>query len=95
MLPSSSLNCDVDVKNRSVRIKNLPTGAQEGLLQQVLRKRALVKRVEVCAEAREAIAELENAIVRLHFRPRTSLSDDLFIGGGNTTSAFGSSRIPW
>lgn len=55
----------MDVKNRSIRIKNLPAGTQEGLLQQALEKRAIVKRVEIYAEAREAIVELENAVVSL------------------------------
>ncbi|KAI0081583.1 hypothetical protein K474DRAFT_1703756 [Panus rudis PR-1116 ss-1] len=49
-----------EIKNRSVRIKNLPPGTQEGLLQQALEKRGAVKRVEVFADKNEAVAELEN-----------------------------------
>ena len=50
--------------SRSVRIKNLPPGAQEGLLQQVLEQHAGVKRVEVFEELNQATVELENASVR-------------------------------
>ncbi|RPD62808.1 RNA-binding protein Prp24 [Lentinus tigrinus ALCF2SS1-6] len=50
-----------DVRNRSVRVRNLPPGTQEGLLQQALEKHAKVKRVEVFADVREADVELENA----------------------------------
>ncbi|KAI6030527.1 hypothetical protein F5J12DRAFT_296247 [Pisolithus orientalis] len=50
-----------EARNRSVRIRNLPPDAQEGLLQQVLEKLAAVKRVEILLEEREAIVELENA----------------------------------
>lgn len=50
--------------SRSVRIKNLPPGAQEGLLQQALEQHAVVKRVEVFEELNQATVELENASVR-------------------------------
>ncbi|KAI6145673.1 hypothetical protein EDD17DRAFT_1653003 [Pisolithus thermaeus] len=50
-----------EARNRSLRIRNLPPDAQEGLLQQVLERFAAVKRVEVLSEAREAIVELESA----------------------------------
>lgn len=53
-----------DVLSRSVRIKNLPPGTQEGLLQQVLEQHAGVKRVEVFEETNEATVELENVSVR-------------------------------
>ncbi|KAI8978842.1 RNA-binding protein Prp24 [Trametes punicea] len=49
-----------EVRNRSVRIRNLPPGTQEGLLQQALEKHAKVKRVEVFADLAEADVELEN-----------------------------------
>ena len=52
-----------DVRNRSVRIRGLPTGTQEGLLQQCLEKLARVTRVEVFADKNEAIAELETPAV--------------------------------
>lgn len=53
-----------DALSRSVRIKNLPPGTQEGLLQQVLEQLAGVKRVEVFEETNEATVELENVSVR-------------------------------
>ena len=53
-----------DTLSRSVRIKNLPPGTQEGLLQQPLERHAGVKRVEVFEELNQATVELENASVR-------------------------------
>ncbi|KAI0357377.1 RNA-binding protein Prp24 [Trametes cingulata] len=50
-----------EVRNRSVRVRNLPPGTQEGLLQQALEKHAKVKRVEVFADLAEAEVELESA----------------------------------
>jgi len=49
-----------DILSRSVRIKNLPPGSQEGLLQQALEQHASVKRVEVFEEINQATVELEN-----------------------------------
>ncbi|OJT12790.1 hypothetical protein TRAPUB_10625 [Trametes pubescens] len=49
-----------EVRNRSVRVKNLPPGTQEGLLQQALEKHAKIKRVEVFADINEAELELES-----------------------------------
>jgi squamous cell carcinoma antigen recognized by T-cells 3 len=46
-----------------LRIRDLPPGTQEGLLQQTLEKFALVKRVEIFSEKNEALIELENAAV--------------------------------
>jgi squamous cell carcinoma antigen recognized by T-cells 3 len=54
-----------EVRNRSIRIRGLPDGTQEGLLQQLLEKLAAVKRVEVLADKREAVAELESPAVCL------------------------------
>lgn len=53
-----------DTLSRSVRIKNLPPGIQEGLLQQALEQHVKVKRVEVFEEVHQATVELENASVR-------------------------------
>ena len=53
-----------DTLSRSVRVKKLPPGTQEGLLQQVLERHAKVKRVEVFEEINEATVELENISVR-------------------------------
>ena len=52
-----------EVRNRSVRVRNLPPNTQEGLLQQALEKHAQVKRVEVFHNSNEADVELENAAV--------------------------------
>ncbi|CCM02468.1 uncharacterized protein FIBRA_04567 [Fibroporia radiculosa] len=54
-------NHRVDVRNRSLRIRNLPANTQEGLLQQVLEKLAPVARVEVFTDKGEADVEFENA----------------------------------
>ena len=48
-----------------MRVRNLPAGTQEGLLQQALEKHALIKRVEVFHDLNEADVELENAAVCL------------------------------
>lgn len=47
-----------------MRVRNLPPGTQEPLLQQALEKHANVKRVEVFLDLGEAEVELENAAVR-------------------------------
>ncbi|KAI0084788.1 hypothetical protein BDY19DRAFT_1077256 [Irpex rosettiformis] len=49
-----------EVRNRSIRVRGLPAGTQEGLLQQILSKHAQVQRVEVFQDSHEAIAEMEN-----------------------------------
>lgn len=51
------------MRNRSIRMRNLPPGIQEGLLQQELEKHTRVKRLEVFAQLNEAILELESAAV--------------------------------
>lgn len=76
-----------DVRSRSIRIRNLPPGAQEGLLQQVLEKIVPVKRVEVFLDKQEAVVELPSAAVSQRL-----FSDPPFLkcgtGGRSTTSAF-------
>ncbi|KAI0366626.1 RNA-binding protein Prp24 [Pilatotrama ljubarskyi] len=69
-----------EVRNRSVRVRNLPPGTQEGLLQQALEKHAKVKRVEVFADLSEADVELESAAEagKLLLRP------DSIVYNGNT-----------
>ncbi|KAF7331655.1 ATP-dependent DNA helicase PIF1 [Mycena kentingensis (nom. inval.)] len=59
--PDSGLGKKADIRSRSVRVRNLPAGTQEGLLQQVLEKLAKVKRVEVFADLNEAVVELDSA----------------------------------
>lgn len=49
-----------DARNRSVRVRNIPSGTQEGLLHQLLEKHSLVKRTEIFAALNEAVVELEN-----------------------------------
>ena len=46
-----------------MHVRGLPPATQEGLLQQVLEKHALVKRVELFTSQNEAVVELENAAV--------------------------------
>lgn len=85
-MSSPSRTHDAETKNRSVRIKNLPQGTQEGLLQQVLEKRASIKRVEVFTETNEAIVELENAAVRSLAVIFPSVLSDCSSTGGRQTS---------
>jgi squamous cell carcinoma antigen recognized by T-cells 3 len=63
VVTDSGLSRQADVRSRSVRVRNLPPGSQEGLLQQVLEKYAVVKRVEIFTEKNEAVVELENPAV--------------------------------
>lgn len=49
-----------DARNRSVRVRNIPSGTQEGLLHQLLEKHSIVKRTEIFAALNEAVVELEN-----------------------------------
>ena len=85
-MSSPSRTHDAETKNRSVRIKNLPQGTQEGLLQQVLEKRASIKRVEVFTETNEANVELENAAVRSLAVIFSSVLSDCPTTGGWQTS---------
>ena len=64
-----------DTLSRSVRVKNLPPGTQEGLLQQTLEQHANVKRVEIFQELNQATVELENTSVRA--TQWTSMSGEL------------------
>ncbi|KAG2155888.1 uncharacterized protein EDB93DRAFT_58815 [Suillus bovinus] len=56
----TGLGRHADARNRSVRIRNIPPGTQEGLLHQLLEKYSLVKRTEIFAALNEAVVELEN-----------------------------------
>jgi hypothetical protein len=67
----AGLSQKADVRSKSVRVRNLPAASQEGLLQQILEKIAPVKRVEVFADLKEAVVELENvAVSRFTLRQR-------------------------
>ncbi|KAH0831905.1 hypothetical protein J3R83DRAFT_12788 [Lanmaoa asiatica] len=57
----SGLSRRAETRNRSVRIRNLPSDTQEGLLQQALEKYATVNRTEFFADIGEAVVELTNA----------------------------------
>lgn len=60
----SGLGRRAEARNRTVRIRNLPSDTQEGLLQQALEKYATVKRTEFFADIGEAVVELPNPAVR-------------------------------
>jgi hypothetical protein len=53
-----------DTRNRSVRLRGVPTGAQEGLLQQVIEKQFKIRRLEIFEDRHEAVVELERVAVR-------------------------------
>ena len=60
----TGLGRNAEVRSRSVRVKNIPAGAQEAVLQQAFEKVAAVRRVELFADKGEAVVELESAAVR-------------------------------
>jgi len=76
----SGLGQKADVRSRSVRVRNLPAGTQEGLLQQAIEKIATVKRVEVFIDLNEAVIELDNAAETGKLLLRT----DPIVFNGNT-----------
>lgn len=59
-MTETGLGRRADARNRSVRVRNIPSGTQEGLLHQLLEKHSLVKRTEIFAALNEAVVELEN-----------------------------------
>ncbi|KAI6122456.1 hypothetical protein EDD16DRAFT_1570902 [Pisolithus croceorrhizus] len=93
-----------EARNRSVRIRNLPPDAQEGLLQQVLERFVAVKRVDVLSEAREAIVELESAAEAGKLTLRTEpivfkgvdldISEELPLGAAPPTKTGGAMFVP-
>ncbi|KAJ6619546.1 hypothetical protein B0H10DRAFT_2367855 [Mycena sp. CBHHK59/15] len=76
----SGLGQKADTRSRSVRVRNLPAGTQEGLFQQAIEKIAKVKRVEVFVDLNEAVVELENAAEA----GKLLLRADPVVFGGNT-----------
>ncbi|KAJ8519001.1 hypothetical protein ONZ45_g3994 [Pleurotus djamor] len=58
--PESGFGKRTDERNRSLRVKNLPDGTQEGLLQQFFENIAPVARVEVFQQRKEAVVTLQN-----------------------------------
>ncbi|KAH9999668.1 hypothetical protein BJV74DRAFT_823117 [Russula compacta] len=59
--PESGLGRKADARNRSLRIRDLPDGAEEGLLQQAVEKLAPVNRLEVISDKDEAVVEFQSA----------------------------------
>jgi hypothetical protein len=62
----TGLGKKAEIRNRSIRVFNLPPSAQEGRLQQILEKVAAVRRVEIFLDKNEAIVELESAAVKFY-----------------------------
>ncbi|KAI0257869.1 hypothetical protein BC834DRAFT_926935 [Gloeopeniophorella convolvens] len=59
--PDSGLGKKADARSRTLRIRDLPPGTQEGLLQQAVERLAPVRRVEVRGATNEARVEFANA----------------------------------
>jgi RNA recognition motif-containing protein len=64
VLPNRPFERKDEVRNRSVRVKGLPAGTQEPLLQQAFEKHGSVKSVTVHADINEAVVEFDNLNVR-------------------------------
>ncbi len=95
-----------DARSRSLRIRDLPDGTQEGLLQQTVEKLAPVNRVEVFVDKHEAIVEFQSQAdaARLLLNPdpfefngiqlRFSEGEDASVKPRNTLAARGGAFIP-
>ncbi|KAI0278229.1 hypothetical protein BGY98DRAFT_1107507 [Russula aff. rugulosa BPL654] len=59
--PETGFGKKADARNRSLRIRDLPDGTEEGLLQQAVEKLAPVNRLEVFMEKHEAVVEFQLA----------------------------------
>ncbi|TFK73607.1 hypothetical protein BDN72DRAFT_761449 [Pluteus cervinus] len=59
--PETGLGRQAEIRSRSIRIRNVPSGTQEGLLQQFFEKITRVKRLELFADLGEAVVELETS----------------------------------
>jgi hypothetical protein len=64
-MTETGLGRRADARNRSVRVRNIPSGTQEGLLHQLLVKHSLVKRTEIFSALNEAVVEPENPAVNI------------------------------
>lgn len=63
--PTTGLGKKADLASRSVRIRKIPPGTEEGLLQQAIEKVATgIKRVEIFQDLWEAVVEFETIAVR-------------------------------
>ncbi|KAH9065212.1 hypothetical protein EDB87DRAFT_1594447 [Lactarius vividus] len=95
-----------DARSRSLCVRDLPDGTQEGLLQQTIEKLAPVNRVEVFIDKHEAIVEFQSQAdaARLLLSPepfefngvqlRFSESGDISAKPRNTLAARGGAFIP-
>lgn len=59
--PETGFGKKADTRNRSLRIRDLPDGTAEGLLQQAVEKLAPVNRLEVFLDKHEAVIEFQSA----------------------------------
>jgi len=59
--PDTGFGKKADARNRTLRIRDLPDGTEEGLLQQAVEKLAPVSRLEVFADKHEAVVEFQLA----------------------------------
>lgn len=60
-VPETGFGKKADARNRSLRIRALPDGTEEGLFQQVVEKLAPVNRLEVFTDKHEAVVEFQSA----------------------------------
>lgn len=59
--PETGFGKKADARSRSLRIRDLPDGTEEGLLQQAVEKLAPVNRLEVFTDKHEAVVEFQLA----------------------------------
>ena len=95
-----------DARSRSLRVRDLPDGTQEGLLQQIVEKLAPVNRVEVFEDKHEAMVEFQSQAdaARLLLNPepfefngmqlRFSEGEDVSAKPRNTLASGGGAFIP-
>lgn len=104
--PETGFGRKADARNRTLRIRDLPDGTAEGLLQQAVEKLAPVSRLEVFLDKHEAVVEFQSAAdaARLLLLPdplefngvrlRFSESDDSPAKASNTRTAASGMFIP-
>jgi hypothetical protein len=90
---------DVAIKEkraRTVRLHDVPTGMQEGLLQQALEKIVPVRRLELFTKTHHAQAELENQAVSLDIcrKPDDRMSESCCFAESLSRWMVRSSRLP-
>lgn len=59
--PETGFGKKADARSRSLRVRDLPDGTEEGLLQQAVEKLAPVSRLEVFTDKHEAVVEFQSA----------------------------------